>query len=122
MLRQIYYLPQHVTGVHAFDQVNDTEYESALDNLFDKVLKRHGKINFLLVLEAEIKNFSPGKWCGNIKLGLKYFFRWNKVVVVSDQRGVLGFSDLFRYILPGKFRSFPLDQLDQAVRWVAEPG
>lgn len=58
MLRQIYYLPQHVTGVHAFDQVNDTEYESALDNLFDNVLKRHGKINFLLVLEAEIKNFS----------------------------------------------------------------
>jgi len=121
MLRLIHYLPQHVTGVHAFDKVNDTEYENALDNLFDSVLKRHRKINFLLVLETEIKNFSPGKWCGNIKLGLKYFFRWNKVVVVSDQRGVRGFSDLFRYILPGKFRSFPLDQLDQAVRWVAGP-
>ncbi len=121
MLRRIDYLPRHVTGVHAFDKVNETEYESALDELFDSMVKRHNKINFLLVLETEIKNFSPGKWCGNIKLGLKYFFRWNKVVVVSDRKEVHGFSDLFRYILPGKFRSFPLDQLDEAIKWVAEP-
>jgi hypothetical protein len=120
MLRLIHYLPRHVTGVHAFDKVNETEYETALDELFESMLKRHNKINFLLILETEIKNFSPGKWCGNIKLGLKYFFRWNKVVVVSDQIGVHGFSDLFRYILPGKFRTFPLDQLDQAIRWIAE--
>jgi hypothetical protein len=121
MLRLIHYLPRHVTGVHAFDKVNDTEYESALDELFGSMVKSHSKINFLLVHEADINNFSPGNWCGNIKLGLKYFFRWNKVVVVSDRKEVRGFSDLFKYILPGKFKSFPLDELHQAVRWVTEP-
>ena len=121
MLRQINYLPRHVTGVHAFDRVNETEYESALDELFDSMVKSHNKINFLLVHEADINNFSSGNWCGNIKLGLKYFFRWNKVVVVSDRKEVRGFSDFFKYILPGKFKSFPLDELHQAVRWVTEP-
>ena|SRR5471030_906433 len=121
MLRVINNLPQHVAGVHAFADVDDMEYENALDSLFDNKVKRHKKINFLLVLETEIKNFSPGKWCGNIKLGFKYFFKWNKVGVVSDQKGVHGFSDLFRYILPGKFKSFSLEELDQAVRWVVEP-
>ncbi len=120
MLRIINNLPQHVAGVHAFADVDEAEYESTLDELFDNFLKRHSKINFLLILETEIKNFSPGKWCGNIKLGLKYFFRWNKFVLVTDKKYLRGFSDLFKYILPGQFKSFPLDELDTAIKWVTE--
>jgi hypothetical protein len=120
MVRVINNLPGHVAGVHAYADVDEKEYESTLDRLFNNFLTRHKKINFLLVLETEIKNFSPGKWCGNIKLGLKYFFRWNKVVLVTDKKYLRGFSDLFKYILPGKFRSFPLDELDTAIKWLAE--
>jgi hypothetical protein len=120
MLRVINNLPRHVAGVHAYADVDEVEYESTLERLFNNFLERHNKINFLLVLETEIENFSPGKWCGNIKLGLKYFFRWNKVVLVTDKKYLHGFSDLFKYILPGKFRSFSLDELDRAIRWLAE--
>ncbi|MDB5125460.1 MAG: hypothetical protein JWP94_3589 [Mucilaginibacter sp.] len=120
MLKVINNLPRHVAGVHAYADVDEAEYESTLEGLFNNFLEQHNKINFLLVLETEIKNFSPGKWCGNIKLGLKYFFRWNKVVLVTDKKYLRGFSDLFKYILPGKFRSFPLDELDTAIKWLAE--
>jgi hypothetical protein len=120
MVRVINNLPGHVAGVHAYADVDEQEYESTLERLFNNFLAQHKKINFLLVLETEIKNFSPGKWCGNIRLGLKYFFKWNKVVLVTDKKYLHGFSDLFKYILPGKFRSFSLDELDRAIRWVAE--
>ncbi|MDP9048333.1 MAG: STAS/SEC14 domain-containing protein [Bacteroidota bacterium] len=120
MLRIINNLPRHVAGVHAYADVDEVEYESTLDRLFNNFVERQNKINFLLVLETEIKNYSPGKWCGNIRLGLKYFFRWNKVVLVTDKKYLRGFSDLFKYILPGQFRSFPLDELDSAIRWVVE--
>jgi hypothetical protein len=113
-------LPAHVVGIHAFDKVSETEYENKLIPLFNSLIKRNTKINFILVLETKIKNFAPGMWCGNIKLGLKYFFKWRKVVVVTDQKGMLGYSDLFKYFIPGKFKSFPLDQLDKAIRWVDE--
>jgi len=113
-------LPPHVVGIHAFANVTETEYENKLVSLFNDLIKRNTKINFILVLETKIKNFAPGMWCGNIKLGLKYFFKWRKVVVVTDQKGMLGYSDLFKYFIPGKFRSFPLDQLDKAIRWVDE--
>jgi len=88
--------------------------------LLDELLKKNKRINFILILETDIKDFTPGAWCGNVKIGFKYFFKWNKVVVVSDQKGVRGFNDLFRYIIPGKYKSFPLDQIDKALRWVAE--
>ena len=118
MLQLINNLPPHVVGVHAFADVTETEYTDTLIPLFDKLLTKSKQINFILVLETKIKNFSPGMWCGNIKLGLKYFFKWKKVVLVTDQKGMHGYSDLFKYFIPGKFRSFPLDQLDQAVKWV----
>ena len=78
MLRVINNLPRHVAGVHAFADVDEMEYESTLDGLFNNFVERQNKINFLLVLETEIKNFSPGKWCGNIRLGLKYFLDGTK--------------------------------------------
>jgi hypothetical protein len=120
MLQLINDLPPQVAGIHAFADVTETEYANALTLLLDDLLKKSRKINFILVLETDIKNFAPGMWCGNVKIGLKYFFRWNKVAMVSDQKDLQGFSDLFRYIIPGKFRSFPLDQLDQAFRWISK--
>ena len=83
-------------------------------------LATNRKINFILVLETDIKNFASGAWCGHVKIGLKYFFQWGRVAIVSDQKGVLGYSDLFNYIIPGKFSRFPLIQLDKAIRWVSE--
>jgi hypothetical protein len=119
MLQTINDLPPHVAGTHAFADVTEKEYESVLTPMLAGQLETNKKINFILVLETDIKNFASGAWCGNIKIGLKYFFKWKRVAIVTDQKGVLGYSDLFKYIIPGKFKKFPLDQLDTAIRWVS---
>ena len=119
MLQLINDLPPHVAGLHAFAEVTETEYEDALVPIIDKVLEENSKINFVLILETDIKNFTSGAWCGNIKIGFKYFFKWGRVALVTDQKSVMGYSDLFKYIIPGKFRYFPLDQLASAIRWVS---
>jgi hypothetical protein len=120
MLKLINDLPPHIIGIHAFADVSAAEYESMLIPLLDNQLKTNKNICFILILETDIKNFEAGAWCGSVKLGFKYFFKWKRVAVVSDQKGVHGYSDLFKYIIPGKYRTFPLDELDKALRWVAE--
>ena len=120
MLQLILDLPPHVVGIHAYADVTGEEYEAALVPLLDGLLQRHKRINFIVILETDIKDFSPGNWCGSVKIGFKYFFKWNKVAVVTDQKGIKGFSDLFKYVIPGKYRTFPLDKIDQALIWVAE--
>lgn len=119
MIQLIKDLPLHVAGLHAFADVTEAEYECALILLLDELLKKHKKINFILVLETNIKNFAHGKWCGNVKVGLRYFFKWNKLAIVTDQKDVYGFSDVFKYFIPGKFRDFRLDQMELAVKWVS---
>ena len=127
MIKIINDLPPHVAGLHAFGEVTREEYEKALLPLLSNLRKTTGgRINLILVLESNIKNFASGKWCGNVKIGLKYFFKWNRLVIVSDEKDMSGFSDFFKYLIPGKYESFPLDQLEIAVRWVsvkcAKPG
>src|SRR5580698_3037921 len=103
MLRLIDNLPLHVTGIHAYGEVTEREYIGLLTGLLDEQVKKIGRINFLLVLETDIKNFASGMWCGNVLMGLKHFFKWKRVAILSDQRGLTGYSDLFKYIIPGKF-------------------
>jgi len=119
MLRLIPDLPPHVAGLHAFSEVSETEYEDALIRIISEQLSRNHKINFVLILETNIKNFVSGAWCGNTKIGLKYFFDWGRVALVTDQKGILGYSDLFKYIIPGKFKYFPLDDLADGIKWAS---
>ena len=119
MLRLIDNLPLHVIGIHAFNEVTEQEYTGLLTTLLDDLVKKSMKINFVLVSETDITNFASGMWCGNVKIGLKYFFRWNKVAIVSDRRSVRGYSDLFKYIIPGKFKNFPLEKMGEAIIWAS---
>jgi hypothetical protein len=119
MLRLINELPPHVTGIHAYDTVTEQEYTDLLKSLFKELLKKTKRINFILVLETDITNFASGMWCGNIGIGLKHFFRWNKVAIVSDQRALVGYNDLFKYIIPGKFKNFHLREISDAIIWVS---
>lgn len=120
MLEHMNYLPAHVLGIHAVGHVTNADYEKALMPLLDEKVKQNGRINFLLVLETDIQNFTAGAWCGNVEIGLRYFLKWNKLAIVTDQKGVREFSHLFKYILPGKYKGYPLEELDEAVKWIAE--
>ena len=73
MLKPINNLLPHVAGIHATGDVTESAYEEVLIPMLDKLVEENGKISFLLVLETDIENFEPGLWCGNRKIGLKYF-------------------------------------------------
>jgi hypothetical protein len=118
MLQFINDLEPHVVGIHAIGEVTKEDMETVLLPRIDDLVKRQGEINYLLVLETDVKNFTIGAWWDDLKLGLKNFTKWNKIAVVSDQKGVEWFTDAFRFFVPGKSKGFSLDELDEAIKWV----
>jgi hypothetical protein len=120
MLQFINDLPDYVVGIHAIGEVTKEDYERVLLPRIDDLVKRQGEINYLLVLETDVKNFSAGSWLEDLKLGLKNFTKWNKIAVVTDQKSVEWFSDIFRFFIPGKSKGFRLIELDKAIRWISE--
>lgn len=121
MLRIINNLPQNVVGIHASGEVTKNDLDKVVMPRLDDLAKKQGEINYLLVLETGVQNFTAGAWYDDIKAGLKHFTDWNRVAIVSDQKGVEWFTDAVSFAIPGKSKGFPLTELDKAVKWVSKP-
>lgn len=119
MLKYINDLPSHVVGIHASGEVTKADMERVVIPRVDELVARQGEINYLLVLDTDVGNFTVGAWWDDIKLGLKNFSKWNRIAVVTDQKGVEWFTDVFRYFVPGKSKGFSMSELDEAVAWIS---
>ena len=119
MLQHIKDLPPHVAGIHAVGKVTGEDYEKVLMPLFDEYLQTYKGINYLLVLETDVSNFTLAAWWRDFKIMVKYYRKWNKIAVVTDKSGVEWFIDVFMRVIPGQSKRFPLDKLDEAIKWVS---
>jgi len=120
MLRFINDLPDHVVGILATGEVDKGDYERVLIPHMEELVKRQGEINYLLVLETDVRNFTAAAWWEDFKLGLKNFTKWKKVAIVTDQASVEWFSDAASHFIPGKSRGYKLTELPDAIAWVSE--
>ncbi|MEO5648096.1 MAG: STAS/SEC14 domain-containing protein [Chitinophagaceae bacterium] len=119
MLTLINDLPSHVVGLKATGDIGKEDLENVLIPALEELLKRTGKINYLLLLETGLSNFTLAAWFKDVQLGLKNFKKWNRIAIVSDQNGVNTFSDVFGYIIPGDSKGFRISELEEAKLWVA---
>lgn len=119
MLQFINDLESHVVGIHAIGEVTKEDVATVLLPRIDELVARQGEINYLLVLETDVQNWTAGAWLDDVKMGIKNFTKWNKIAVVSDQKGVEWFTDAFRFFIPGKSKGYPLSELQDAVKWVS---
>lgn len=78
-----------------------------------------GEIYYLLVLETPVENFTAGAWWQDMVAGIKHFTQWKKMAIVTDQKAVEKFTDLFSYVSPGEAKGFKLSELQQAIDWVS---
>ncbi len=121
MIEIIKTLPQHVLGVRATGEVTKEDLETVLIPAMDKLVERSGAIHYLLVLDTDVKNWDLGAWMSDAKLGLKYFSKWHKIAVVTEQEAVRSFTKGFSALVPGEARGYTHAQLQEATAWVVEP-
>jgi hypothetical protein len=113
--------PPHVVGVRAVGKVNEVEYETILLPALEKAVKQYGKLNYIMVLETSVGNFTAGAWVNDIKAGLKYYAQWEKIAIVTDQKPVEKITDFVSLLIPGKARGFPVSDIEMAKTWVGAP-
>ena len=121
MLQIMKDLPQHVVGVRAVGNVNKDDYDQTLVPAIEKVAKEYGEINFLMLLETDIGNFTYGAWKQDAKLSLKHFAKWNKIAIVTDQKVIEKISQIFNFVSPAQAKGFPVSDVELAKAWVAAP-
>ncbi|HVW95118.1 MAG TPA: STAS/SEC14 domain-containing protein [Mucilaginibacter sp.] len=119
MLSYIENLPENVLGIKATGEVSVEDYKKVLIPHLDMMSKQKTDINYLLVLETDIGNFTAAAWWKDFTLAFEHFTQWKKVAIVTDQKGVEWFADISRFLIPGKVKGFSLDELEKAKQWIS---
>jgi len=85
-----------------------------------KIVEKTGELNYLLVLDTSIKNFTIGAWMQDTLMGIKNITKWKRAAIVSDLDSIRLFTNAFSVVIPGEFKGFKHAELDKAIAWVSQ--
>lgn len=114
-------LAPFAVGVTARGKITKKDYTDVLTPELKKVLAEWKGINMLLVMETGMKNFTLGAWVEDIKVNASYFFKWNKLAIVTDGDTLDKITAAFGVIVPGETKAFSLKEVEEAKAWVNTP-
>jgi hypothetical protein len=119
MLEVIHDVPAGALGIRATGKVTANDYLNVVFPAFEFYAKRTNSFKYLMLLETDVSNFAIDAWLNDMVLGFQYFTKWNKVAIVSNQPGVITFTNTVGKLAPGEYKGFTLSQLVQAKEWLA---
>jgi len=119
MITQIKDVPSNMVAFRASGEVTKDDFENVVFPAVDDVVKKTGELNYVLVLETEIKNFTLGAWLKDALLGITKLTKWNRAAIITDSEGIIRFTNAFSVLVPGEFKGFLPEEFDQAVTWVS---
>jgi hypothetical protein len=119
MIERIKGLAENVAGFRASGTVTKEDYDTVIYPAVKQVADKFKEVNFLMVLDTEIKNFTPGAWLDDALLGLKHLTKWHRVALVADNDAVKRAAAIMDKIVPGEYKGFSKQHEAQAIDWVA---
>jgi hypothetical protein len=120
MLERIQDLPENVLGFEAKGEVTGDDYESVLIPAVEELLKRQKNIRFLYNFGDAFTTFDDMALWEEAKVGLRHFYAWERVAVVSDIGWIARAIKLFSICMHGQARIFPSSEFAEAKRWLSE--
>jgi hypothetical protein len=115
---QIIDAPDNVAAFRATGEITQDDYKTVVIPAVEKLIAQIDEINFLFVIDTEIKNFTAAAWMEDVMLGLKNLGKWNRIAIVTDSENVIYFTNGFSYIIPGEFRGYKKATFNEALNWV----
>lgn len=113
-------LPANVAGFKAVGEITEVDFTEIVMPKVQALIDKTDKLNYLLVLETSLKNFSFGAWLKDALMGIKHVTKWNRAAIVTDVDAIRKFTDIFSIFIPGEFRGFEHKELQEAIDWVSE--
>lgn len=109
--------PENVAAFNATGDVTKEDFENLVIPYVKSKVEQFDELNYLLYLDTDLSNFTMGAWLQDVFLGLKNLSKWNRAAIVTDKEGVKNFTDIFSVLMPGEFKSFPKENLYNALYW-----
>ncbi|MCT2561007.1 STAS/SEC14 domain-containing protein [Chryseobacterium herbae] len=109
--------PENVAAFNATGEITREDFENLVIPHVKEKVDEFGELNYLLYLDTDLDKFTMGAWLQDALLGLKNLSKWNRAAIVTDKEAVQNFTDIFSVLMPGEFKSFPKENLYNALYW-----
>ena len=100
MIEELKDTPNTMVGFRATGDITKEDFDHVVLPAVAELVKRTDKLNYLLVLDTAIKNFTIGVWLKDAMLGLNNLGKWNRGAIVTDSEGINAFTGLFSQVVP----------------------
>lgn len=109
-----------MVGFKATNEVTKEDFDKVVLPAVAELVQRTDKLNYLLIVDTPLKNFTIGAWMTDALLGLNNLNKWNRAAIITDSESIITFTGIFSKVIPGEFKGFTPDQLDEAIVWTSE--
>ncbi|MGC4035142.1 MAG: STAS/SEC14 domain-containing protein [Chitinophagaceae bacterium] len=119
MIEQLAGVPGNVAAFRASGEVTKEDFKKTVLPVIDKMVKKFDELNYLMLIDTPLKNFTGGAWIEDMLIGFKKLTKWHRVAILTDLDTVNWFTDVFSYLVPGEYKGFYPEQLPTAIDWVS---
>lgn len=112
-------VPGNVAAFTASGNVTKEDFSKVVIPTVDKLVNKYDELNYLMLIDTSVTNFSGAAWLQDILLGIKNMTKWKRAAIITDSDTINWFTDVFSYMVPGEFKGFYPEQLPIAMEWVA---
>jgi hypothetical protein len=120
MLRRITDVPLGTIGFEAVGEVDDDDWEDAVEPVLRQEIAGGHKVRLLYVLGPEARNVDPDAMAADTGFRARYATSFERVAVVSDEDWMRPALRALSFLLPGKAQGFRVRDLAAAKAWLAE--
>lgn len=118
MIERLEGFPENVVAVAGRGQVTRDDYEKVLIPAVEAAFKKHRKIAFYYELGPDFVGIEAGAAWEDFKAGVRHFFQWEKMALVTDVEWIRRTISGFAVFMPGELRVFPYAEQATAREWV----
>ncbi|NGZ02062.1 MAG: hypothetical protein CV090_03305 [Nitrospira sp. WS238] len=112
--------PPTVMGFACKSQVTKEDYGHVLTPAVGQALADYQKVRLYFWIDPNFNGVEPSALWEDLKLGMKYLFRWDRIAVVTDVEWIRQTFKAFSCVMPCAARVFRLDEVSLAKEWVTQ--
>jgi hypothetical protein len=120
MLRLMRGMPAGTMGFEAIGEVEDDDWEDAVEPLVRREIADGRKVRLLYLLGPEARDVEGDAIRADTGFRARHATSFDRVAVVSDEDWMRPALRALSFLLPGRARGFHVSELAAAKTWLAE--
>ncbi|HEY7107234.1 MAG TPA: STAS/SEC14 domain-containing protein [Acidimicrobiia bacterium] len=111
--------PENVLAFRAVGTIQQSDYETVLEPAVHQMLADRDELRLVYLVGDEFDGYTFGAGWEDAKLGIGHLSKWKRCAIVSDKDWVRHLVGMFRWMMPGEMKIFPVADLAAALEWAA---